>query len=74
MSDNVSSRVANLIHEHMALGKYDSEDELLISALEALKERNEADAAIQAGIDDMEAGRVRPFQEVAEEIARKHSF
>jgi predicted transcriptional regulator len=74
MSDNISARIGELIREHMALGKYASEDELILSALQALDERNETYAAIQAGIEDMEAGRVRPFQEVADEIARKHSF
>ncbi len=48
--------------------------EHIIELYHSLVERDFDRAAIQAGIEDMEAGRVRPFLEVAHEIARKHSL
>ncbi len=49
--------VGKLVQEHMASGQYASQDELLRDAMRALRRHNEEIAAIQAGIDDMEAGR-----------------
>jgi predicted transcriptional regulator len=42
-------------------------------AMEALTEREDM-AAIQAGIDDMEAGRHRPLADVDAEIRIKHNI
>ena len=47
------------IEQRMASGQYASEEDVLREAMRALKSREEEIAAIQAGIDDMEAGRVR---------------
>lgn len=62
------------VKQQMAAGSYASEDELLLAALKALAQRDEDRAAIDAGIDDMEAGRVRPLGVAAEEIRHKHGF
>jgi hypothetical protein len=43
----------------MITGRYPSEDDLLREALRVLKQRDEEVLAIQEGIADMEAGRVR---------------
>jgi len=59
-----------LIHDEMRWGGYASEEELLREAFDALRARNEDWAAIEQGIADMEAGRVRPFAEAAEAIRR----
>ncbi len=48
--------------------------EHIIELYHSLDDRDSGRAAIQAGIEDMEAGRVRPFLEVAHEIAKRHSF
>ena len=48
--------------------------EHIIELYHTLDERDTDYAAIQAGIEDMEAGRLRPLLEVAHEIAKKHSF
>ena len=62
------------VKRQMAAGDYASEDELLLDALKALAQHNEDLAAIGAGIDDLEAGRVRPLEAVADEIRHKHGF
>ncbi len=63
-------------------GRYESEADVLRNALVALRHRDEeirrleqdSLAAIKEGITDMEAGRVRPFDEVNEEIRRKYGW
>lgn len=62
------------LQEQMALGQYHSETDLIRDALQALQERNEDLAAIQAGLDDLDAGRVRPLRDVAAEIRQQHGW
>jgi putative addiction module CopG family antidote len=62
------------IKERMKTGRYDSEDDVLREALRALKWRDDEVAAIQAGIDDMEAGRVKPLREFDEEFRRRKNI
>lgn len=62
------------LQEQMALGQYHSETDLIRDALQALLAQNEESAAIQAGLDDLEAGRVRPLREVASEIRARHGW
>lgn len=66
--------VERLVHDEMTAGIYRTEDDLLRDAIRALREQREDLAAIRAGIADMEAGRVRPFEEVAAEIRRRKGF
>lgn len=72
MSHQFAPDVQRLIEAQMASGRYQSEDELLLDALNALDARQADFAAIQAGIEDMEAGRVRPISAVADEIRAAH--
>ena len=51
------------IKQRMATGQYMSEDEVLREALRALKWRDDEVVAVQEGIDDMNAGRVKPIRE-----------
>lgn len=74
MSLQVSPELEETIREEMASGKYASEEQLLREALLALREQREDFAAIQAGIDDWQAGRTRPFEEVAEEIRQEFGW
>ena len=55
----------------MKTGQYKSEDELLREALRALKSRDAELAAIQEGIDDMEAGRMKPLREFDQEFRER---
>ncbi len=66
--------VEELIREHMAQGNYQDEGELLRDALEALAGRKADLAAIQGGIEDMEAGRVRPLREFDREFRAKKNI
>ena len=52
-----------LIRQQIATGHYSSEDEVIREALRALCHQDQEIAAIQEGIDDMQAGRVRSFRE-----------
>lgn len=54
--------------------RYENEAEVLREALAMLKHRDGDLAAIQEGIEDEAAGRVRPFEEVDTEIRAKHGF
>ena len=43
-------------------------------AMQALKMQQDDIAAIQAGIEDMEAGRYRPLEDVDAELRKKHDI
>jgi predicted transcriptional regulator len=66
--------VQQLIREAVIFGNYATEDDLLREALHALIQRNEDFAAIQAGVADMNAGRLRTVHEVDAEIRNKLGF
>lgn len=59
------------IRQYVATGRYASEDEVLRAAMRALAFRDEELAAIQEGVNDMAAGRVRTFEEVDVEISER---
>jgi len=52
------------VEAHLAAGRYGSEDDVLRDAMAALEERSADLAAIEAGIRDEQAGRVKPLGEV----------
>lgn len=62
------------IKRAMAGGNYSSEEEVLRKAMRALKVQDEELAAIQQGIDDIAAGRVRAFEDVDTEICQGFGF
>lgn len=66
---DVESRVTALLADG-----YASVDDVLRDALSALEYRREEIAAIREGIEDVEAGRYRPLEEVDAEIRKKHNF
>lgn len=74
MSYQLPPDLEDRIRKQMSDGNYDTEDEVLRDALEALDARNADLAAIQAGIDDMEAGRMRPIGDVADDIRQKQGW
>ncbi len=67
---DVSSRVRKQLED----GLFQTEDEVLRAAMSALEREHDDHAAIQAGIDDMEAGRFRSFIEIDAEFRRKHQL
>jgi|WetSurMetagenome_2_1015567.scaffolds.fasta_scaffold1000943_1 Arc/MetJ-type ribon-helix-helix transcriptional regulator len=66
--------IARLVREELAAGVYASEDEVLLEAMRALHERDEAIASIKEGLLDLEAGRVRPLNAVDIELRVKHTI
>jgi predicted transcriptional regulator len=74
MSNTLPPDIEALIKARMSVGDYDTEAELLRDALSALDAQNADLVAIQAGIDDMEAGRMRPLDDVANDIRQKHGW
>ena len=66
--------VKELVDERLATGQYRSEDDVLRDALQALKWRSAETAAIAEGVEDMEAGRYRPLDQVDADLRRKHHF
>jgi|GEM_PF-647605 len=82
MSYQFPPDVAKLVQEQMALGGYSSEDDVLRVALNVLgqcvdfddedsEEFRQTVAAVQEGIADMEAGRMRPIEELIEEARNR---
>ena len=63
-----------LIRDRMAAGGYRSEDDVLRAALDALAERSEDNAAIRAGVEDMNAGRTKPLADVDAAIRHELGF
>ena len=74
MSHQFPPDVEQRIRQQMTEGNYESEDELFRAALDALATRNEDLAAIQAGVADMEAGRMRPLTDAADDIRTKYGW
>jgi len=63
MSYPFPAAIQHLLDERMETGAYTSEDEVLVRALQSLREYDEAVADIQEGLDDETAGRVRSLRE-----------
>lgn len=66
---DVNQRVTTLLQRG-----YDTVDDVLRHALSALEREQQEIAAIQEGVDDMEAVRYRPLEEVDAEIRTRHNF
>lgn len=70
----LTGEVEELVREQMASGKYESEDALLTRALRLLAEYDETVADLRVGLEDEQAGRVRPLREVDAELRQKHGI
>jgi putative addiction module CopG family antidote len=74
MSVDLSPDVWNEIQRQLASGSYASPDEVLRDALAALRTREQEVVAIQEGIDDMEAGRVRPLRDFDRDFRHRNGL
>lgn len=62
------------IQRHLASGKYDSPESVVVAALKQLDDYAQTLAELEESLADEEAGRVRPLSEIAAEIREKHGF
>ena len=74
MSYPFPPELERLIQEELASGEYASADDVLLEALRALRERDEALAGIPAGLADFDSGRVRPLASVDAELRKKYDI
>ena len=63
-----------LVREELATGVYNSEDDVLVEAMQALRDRDETIAGIREGLSDLDAGRVRLLSDVDAELRTKHGI
>jgi Arc/MetJ-type ribon-helix-helix transcriptional regulator len=63
-----------MVREELAAGVYKSEDDVLLEAMHALRDRNEALSGLREGLADLDAGRVRPLAEADAAIRAKHGI
>lgn len=66
--------VGQRVNSQLAKGTYQSEDEVLRAAMTALEREHDDLASISAGIEDVKAGRYRPFAEIDAEFRKKHNI
>jgi putative addiction module CopG family antidote len=71
MSYQFPPELEELVKRQLASGEYDSEDAVLIAAMRSLEQQQVEIAAIREGIEDMEAGHVRPLRHVDREFRDK---
>jgi len=71
LGENLEKVVIDLVEN----GRYNSKSEVLREGVRLVQEREarfrELDAKIQAGLDDVEAGRVYPADEVFERVRKR---
>ncbi|MBU4272326.1 MAG: type II toxin-antitoxin system ParD family antitoxin [Planctomycetes bacterium] len=63
--------LGRLVREELASGAYKSEDDVLVEALQALRDRDKTIAGIREGLADLDAGRVRPLGDVDAQLRTK---
>ena len=73
MSSRVLSKeVQNLVAAEMERRKYASPNEVLVKAMEALVEQQQAIEGIRRGLADVKAGRVQSRRQADREFRRKN--
>ena len=66
--------VEQRVQSQLETGLYPTEEDVLRAAMTALERERDDLASIQAGIEDMEAGRYRPFAQIDTEFRQKHNI
>ena len=74
MSIDLAPDVWNEIQRQLASGAFATADDVLREALAALRSHEREVVAIQEGIDDMEAGRVRSIREFDSDFRRRNGI
>ncbi len=62
------------IQRHLASGRFDSPESVVVAALRHLDDYAQSLADLEESLEDEAAGRVRTIDEVAAEISAKHGF
>ncbi len=70
----ISKQVLTLVTAEMERGNYASTNEVLIKAMEALTEQQQAVEGIRRGLADVKAGRVRSREQADRQLRRKFKF
>lgn len=72
MNDPFPADVEQRVQSQLETGLYPTEEDVLRAAMTALERERDDRASIQAGIEDMEAGRHRPLAQIDTEFRQKH--
>lgn len=75
-SVNLGEQLETLVDQLVKKGRYGSRSEVLREGVRLVQEREAKlarfEAEIQKGLDDIEAGRVKPAEEVFDRLIRKY--
>jgi antitoxin ParD1/3/4 len=75
-SVDLGKRLENYVSDLIRVGRYNSRSEVLREGVRLVEEREKRltvlDAAIERGLADADAGRVKPISEVASRLAAKY--
>ena len=74
MSYEFPQDIQERVEAQLAAGHYGSEDDVLRDAMAALEERNADLTAIEAGMRDEQAGRVKPLDEADDAMRAKYGI
>jgi len=76
-SANLGQKLETYVDDLVKTGRYNSRSEVLREGVRLVEEREKRlavlDAAISRGLDDAQAGRVKPLREVADRLLKKYS-
>ena len=67
----LSAKLRKLIAKEMAAGGYRSPEQMMLQAIDALAERRGALEGIARGLEDMKAGRMRPWRECKRDLLKR---
>ena len=62
------------IRHYLATGQYQTEEDVLRDALRALGEEQNVLDDIRQGLEDIEAGRGRPLEDVDDDLRKKYNI
>ncbi len=74
MPNGFPPEIAVSVRRPVLSGEFNSEDVVLKAVLQPLDERDEEIAAIQAGLGDMQAGRVHDLSDVDVMLRQRHGI
>ena len=72
--ESKSHRIDELIGEHLASGRYQSREDVLIEALQSLADREQTVADLERGLADEAAGRVRDASTAFAQLRSKYQI